>query len=259
MDVAVTTATKFLSCDNKLFIGMTSQLLVETTDAMLEVRLAVEDKNIDAIAKIDEMFAAKLDALETPDQVQMKLRCKYLQKAIRWSDLMGSIRFGELKLHSLLASALWQSGERGESMSHSALAEEPLVINERLSTVEKSKEKDVLFCRAVLVLLSTENLRDANTLSTSYIEGDKRNFDKLAAEFLSKEVKSKNYAIFCTCLLGICEREKKAGALYTWLLGKFQAHLQQQPELLPYTTKIGQTYFNIQPPPSMLKQMQIRG
>jgi len=84
----------------------------------------------------------------------------------------------------------------------------------------------------------------------------KRNFDKLASGFLSKDVKVKSYVIFCTSVLGICEREQKAGALYTWLLGKFQVYLQKTPEFLPYTTKIGQVYFNIQPPPSMFKQME---
>jgi len=256
MEVAGTVTTKLLSGNNSLLLGMASQLLLETADAMLEVRLEVNEKNLNEFYKMDEMFANGLDALPARDAIQDKQRCKYLAKALRWTDLMGTVRFGELKMHSALASAMWNAGDRAESISHSAFAEEPEVINERLSSVDKKGEKDLLLCRAVLTFLTAENLRDANALSDAFIKSDGRNFEKLATEFFAKEKKIKSFVIFCTSVLGIVEREQKAGALYTWLLGKFQGYLQRFPELLPFTSRIGQIYFNIQPPPSMLKQME---
>lgn len=291
MDIAMSSVQKLIaSCSSPsssssgsktiggVLIGMVSQLLVQTTEAMLEVRLSVNEESLGTIMSMDDLFYKQLSLLRSESaasgsnnderslseenaKIQLKQRCKYLQKAIRWSDFMGDVRYGHAQLHSLIATALWEVTEYGDSVSHSALAEEPAVINERLVKLDNDNEKDVLLCRAVLVMLTTENMRDANELCKLFIASEQgakssRNFDKFASEFLSKESKQKSYVIFATSVLGICEREKKAGALYTWLLGKFQAYLQKKPELLPYTTKIGQIYFNIQPPPSMLKQME---
>ena len=245
------------------YIGMASQMLVEATSAMLEVRLMANPDNVQNFAELDAMFTAALSNLSERDAIQEKQRVKYLQKAVKWSDLMGTVRYGDLKMNALLAEALWIVGGemRGDSVNHAALAEEPSIIVDRLMSCddlkEKEMERDILLTRAVLVFGAVENLRDANAILQQYMDADKsRDFDKLAAQFLSKEVKVKCHVIFCTSIVGILEREKKAGALYTWLLGKFQGYLQRNPELLPYTTKIGKIYFNIQPPPSMLSQME---
>uniref|UniRef100_A0A7S2K262 Uncharacterized protein n=1 Tax=Leptocylindrus danicus TaxID=163516 RepID=A0A7S2K262_9STRA len=251
------------SDNNVYFIGMASQILVEAASAMLEVRVPANFENIQKFVQLDAFFTTALSKLNERDAIQEKQRVKYLQKALKWSDLMGSVRYGDLKMNSLLADALWVVGGefRGDSVNHAALAEEPSIIVQRLMACDdaevKESERDVLLTRAVLVFCAVENLRDANAVVKAYMEADSsRDFDKLATDFLSKEVKVKSHVIFCTSVVGILEREQKAGALYTWLLGKFQGYLQRNPELLPYTTKIGKIYFNIQPPPSMLSQME---
>mmetsp|Transcript_23638 Transcript_23638/g.36477 ORF Transcript_23638/g.36477 Transcript_23638/m.36477 type:complete len:358 (-) Transcript_23638:42-1115(-) len=254
------------SDNNVYFIGMASQILVEAAAAMLEVRVPANFENIQKFVELDAFFTTALGKLNERDAIQEKQRVKYLQKALKWSDLMGSVRYGDLKMNSLLADALWVVGGefRGDSVNHAALAEEPSAIVQRLMACGddekeevKQSERDVLLTRAVLVFCAVENLRDANAVLKAYMEADpSRDFDKLATDFLSKEVKVKSHVIFCTSVVGILECEQKAGALYTWLLGKFQGYLQRNPELLPYTTKIGKIYFNIQPPPSMLSQME---
>lgn len=164
---------------------------------------------------------------------------------------------------------------QSHAITHYALAEQPLEIISKLHnmpnpTDEETKmghvcppcAREALLTRAILVFCTVENLRDATTLLQTYLkEIESRDLKELSKSYMSKtDKKSPSPVIFCSMLLEILKKDKKTGPLYTWLLKGFSnAELMKmyKPEILKgYTTKIGKTYFDIQPPPGMMSTLE---
>lgn len=165
---------------------------------------------------------------------------------------------------------------QSEAVTHFALAEKPMEILERLRTLpdptaQETKlhhvcppaRREALLTRSILVMVTMENLRDANALLRAYIDTiEKRDLEELKKSYMSKTDKklSPNHIVFLAMLLRIVQKDKKTGPLYTWLLKGFsQAELAKmyKPDILKgYTTKIGRIYFDIQPPPSMMATLE---
>mmetsp|Transcript_15753 Transcript_15753/g.21889 ORF Transcript_15753/g.21889 Transcript_15753/m.21889 type:complete len:400 (+) Transcript_15753:208-1407(+) len=163
---------------------------------------------------------------------------------------------------------------RSEAVTNMALAEQPNQIIEWLKTLpsptdEQTKmghqcppaDRDALLTRSLLLLCTIENLRDANTLLHGFIDSvEERPMDDLLKSYMSKDDgKSPAHVVFGSMLLRVCEKDKKTGPLYSWLLRSFKKEMDFmfKPQVIQsYTTKIGKVYFNIQPPPSMLSMME---
>jgi hypothetical protein len=165
-----------------------------------------------------------------------------------------------------------------DAVQHMALAEQPDQIVTWLATLPSPTEEEVavthtcppalrdsLLTRTVLLLVALENLRDANILVRAYCnrveEPSGRSMPALVKSYTSKDDgKAPSHVIFSCMLLRVCEKESTAGPLYTWLLRSFKKELEKLPKPqvgLGFTTKIGQKYFNIQPPPNMLNMVRI--
>lgn len=166
-------------------------------------------------------------------------------------------------------------GLRNEAVSHYALAEKVSIILEKLKslpapTAEEQtmghiclpSQRDALLTRSILVLLAIENLRDARTLASSFLEEveTSRTPAELKKSYLDKtDGKAPSHIMFICMLVRICEKDTKTAPLFTWLVRNFGAELgtMYDPEVIKtYTTKIGRVYFNIQPPPSMMSMME---
>lgn len=125
-------------------------------------------------------------------------------------------------------------------------------------------QRDALLTRAVLVLLSIENLRDATLLVRSYlssIEGPAgRTAEILSRSYLDKtDGVAPSHVMFCCMLLRICEKDAKTAPLFTWLVRNFGNELGTMvapDSIRAYTTRIGRVYFDIVPPPSMMSMME---
>lgn len=125
-------------------------------------------------------------------------------------------------------------------------------------------QRDALLTRAVLVLLSIENLRDATMLVRSYlssIEGTAgRTAEILTRSYLDKtDGVAPSHVVFCCMLLRICEKDAKTAPLFTWLVRNFGNELGTMvaaDSIRAYTTRIGRVYFDIVPPPSMMSMME---
>ena len=125
-------------------------------------------------------------------------------------------------------------------------------------------QRDALLTRAVLVLLSIENLRDATLLVRSYlssIEGPAgRTAEMLAGSYLDKtDGVAPSHVMFCCMLLRICEKDAKTAPLFTWLVRNFGNELSTMVAadgIRAYATRIGRVYFDILPPPSMMSMME---
>jgi hypothetical protein len=164
---------------------------------------------------------------------------------------------------------------QAHAITHYALAEQPQEIIAKLRSMPNPTEeetqmghvcppcaREALLTRAILVFCTVENLRDATLLLKTYLtEIESRDLKELSKSYMSKtDKKSPSPAIFCSMLLEILKKDKKTGPLYTWLLKGFsnsELMKMYKPEILKgYTTKIGRTYFDIQPPPGMMSTLE---
>jgi hypothetical protein len=267
-DIASDAVIKLL---HNTYIGMASQLANEMVDALTETQTASSPEIMSKVEMMDAVYKAALDEKKNQPDVPAeemerlhRAHATWLKKMIKYSSDFGSVRLGEKSLHLTAAHASWDVGDREDAVLHYALAEEPLLIAERLMSlppnppdapVSPAALRDALLSRAVLTFLSLENMRDANALVRAFIERDTtRDAKQLAVAYLDKEKKQPTHVTFCCALLRICETE--ATALYQWLLRSFSKELNLYPDLQPYTTKIGRIYFGIEPPPSMMSMME---
>jgi hypothetical protein len=164
---------------------------------------------------------------------------------------------------------------QSESVTHYALAENPIAILEKIKNLPDPTNaetkvnhicppsaRESLLTRAVMAFITMENIRDAHSLLTMYIDQvETRDLEGLKKSYMSKtDKRSPNHIVFLSMLLSIVRKDKKTGPLYNWLLKGFSnAELVKmyKPEMLKgYTTKIGKVYFDIQPPPGMLASLE---
>jgi len=230
-----------------------------------------------------------------------RLHKKFLKTLLGWSVILGDVAVGALEIHELIANHAWflsessdpvstvasaadddDAGEeftkdalQSESVMHYALAEKPDAILEKLRGLPAPTDKETkvnhtcppaaregLLTRAILAMITVENIRDAHTLLRSYIsEVETRDLETLKKSYMSKtDKKSPNHIVFLSMLLSIVRKDKKTGPLYTWLLKGFsnaELATMYKPEMLKgYTSKIGRVYFDIQPPPSMMATLE---
>merc|ERR1712151_249391 len=122
--------------------------------------------------------------------------------------------------------------------------------------------RDELLTRSILTFLSVENIRDAHALLREFlVEIDETAIENMKKSYMSKvDNKAPSHIIFNSMLISLCLKDKKTGPLYTWLLRSFSAselsHMYKPDVLKAYTTKIGHSFFNIQPPPDILSTLE---
>merc|ERR1712113_594298 len=155
------------------------------------------------------------------------------------------------------------------------MGEKPLIIYKYIKSLRKPGKVelcaghacspalcDELLTRSILTFLSIENIRDANILLREcLVEIDETTIESMKKSYMSKvDKKAPSHIIFNSMLITLCLKDKKAGPLYTWLLRSFSAseltHMYKPDILKAYTTKIGHSFFNIQPPPDILSTLE---
>lgn len=280
-------------------VSVASQLMTELVRALLECHIPCTDDWVTKLTTLSQAYVQALEGITSGDVERnrlSRLHLKFLRSALRWSDLCGLVRFGALGVHELVGNHSWRLsqidhssvddedddeqydynavGLKCEAVTHLALAENPLAIGALLQEQcpDPTKEelaaghdsppalRDVLLTRAILVLASVENLRDAHTLLQYYLKHHAKSEEELKVSYMSKtDGLAPNHAIFNSMLISICTKDEKTAPLFNWLLRSFQSELSKmyKPDLLKaYTTRIGRIYFNIQPPPSMLSTIE---
>lgn len=275
-------------------VSVTSQLLGLMADVLIETNTICTEELVNRLEKINVAYKKALKEgysinveKDKEEVVRLqRLHLLYLKKITRWSVDCGSIKYGHLKLHSLLGDQCWIVGcesydedkesnveMRADSITHFALAENTNSILALLKTLPKptasqeqmgrdggtAAERDCLLTRAVLVFITLENLRDANSLLRSYCNeiSHDRDFDTLTKSYMNKtDGFAPSHIMFSNMLLQVCEKDR-AGPLFQWLLRSFAQDLTtMKPDVKAYTSKIGRIYFGIMPPPSMLNMME---
>jgi hypothetical protein len=290
-DLCYTTSLSLLKQQR---ISVASQLLTLLVEVLRETQQAETPVWIDRLTELQrahetamEKEGAKMLAQES--QRLHRLQRDWLNLCCLWSSDIGTIKFGANALHHLLASQSWKLSTlltdddvnkeeimdlQCDAVQHMALAEDPMQIAAWLKTLpdptaEEIKTnhtcapalRDSLLTRTVLCMAAMQNLRDASTLVREYLNNiEKRTSEELTKSYTSKDDnKAPSHVIFCSMLLRVCEKEPKTGPLFSWLLRSFRKELDvlhKSQMVIGYTGSIGQVYFDIQPPPSMMNMVE---
>jgi hypothetical protein len=272
-------------------VSVASQLLTVLANVLRETHTAETDALLDQLHELNQTFQETMKGRDGLEANRLhRLQRDWLRRCLQWSSELGPMRFGALRLQQLLAEQCWhlstitdkdKETEEDElvelmtdAVTHMALAEKPEPIVDWLKTLPKPTDqetasghacppadRDAMLTRAVLCFCAVENLRDANTLVRLYLEKvEERTSEELTKSYTSKEDgKAPSHIIFCCMLVRICEKDARTGPLFAWLLRSFKRELDgfyKAQIVQSYTTKIGKTYFNIQPPPSMLNTLE---
>lgn len=291
-DLAYSSALKLLQ---KGRVSVASQLLQLLAEILRETHTAETEEWISRIVELHKAHenAIQTSTFSSTEEVTrlQRLQKNWLLLILKWSSELGMYQYGHNAVHELLANHCWitskdctsaTSEEQEEltelqcdAIQHMTLAEKPKVILEWLKMLPKPTGdeiksghecppalRDMLLTRSVLLFVAVENLRDANVLIRDYMnEIEERDIKELAKSYTSKDDGvAPSHIIFCCMLVRICEKDTRTGPLFQWLMKSFKRNeLDKFPKnnaIQSYCTKIGKIYFNIEPPPSMLRMME---
>lgn len=154
-------------------VSVSSQLLAELVKVLVETHTAYTEEWGAKFAKLDEAYRTALDADKKMDPAErgrlQRLHLQFLRKGLKWSNDLGSVRFGALDMHTLLGDHCWymscdqavvssdaekgpaksadteddeesdeeysEAGLRNEAVTHYALAEKTSLILEKLKSL----------------------------------------------------------------------------------------------------------------------------
>ncbi|EEC49864.1 predicted protein [Phaeodactylum tricornutum CCAP 1055/1] len=286
-DLAYSTSLNLLK---KNRVSVASQLLALLVQVLRETHTEETETWIARLVELQEAHSQAMEASSgsMPDQEANRLhrlQCDWLRACASWSSDLGTVKYGHNQLQQMLGEQCWklslmETDEeevmdlKCDAVQHMVCAEQPNMIVTWLETLPAPTDeetaqghtcppalRDALLTRALLLCCALENLRDANILIKAFIEKvENRDVKELSASYTNKEDgKAPSHVIFGSMLLRVCEKDSRTGPLFSWLLRSFKRELDRlhKPQVaLGYTTKIGKSYFNIQPPPSMLNMVE---
>uniref|UniRef100_A0AAV1UN74 Golgi to ER traffic protein 4 n=1 Tax=Peronospora matthiolae TaxID=2874970 RepID=A0AAV1UN74_9STRA len=170
----------------------------------------------------------------------------FLKNAVKWSAAKGARKRGDPELQLLLARAYCTAGDFPHAMKHFLHAENPDEMANALfqwSTRGYPSESDLYLARAVLQLLSLENLRDANKVYEAYVA-------KCQDAGRPVDLPLINFTRFLLLTL-----ERDALPLFQMLQERYAPALARDSSLKSYVDIIGQKFYGLQPPRSGLSSL----
>ncbi|KAG2763470.1 hypothetical protein JG687_00007924 [Phytophthora cactorum] len=198
----------------------------------------VDDAHKQRIRQIDAAFQSK-------PQFSADLAV-FLKNAVKWSAEEGARKRGDPELQLLLARAYRTAGDPTHAMKHFLHAENPQELADALfqwSTQGYPSESDLYLARAVLQLLSLENLRDANKVYEAYVT-------KCQSAGRPVDLPLFNFTRFLLLTL-----ERDALPLFQMLQERYAPALARDSSLKSYLSVIGQKFYGLQPPRSGLSSL----
>ncbi|KAL7546198.1 hypothetical protein ACHAWF_009548 [Thalassiosira exigua] len=135
-DVAYATSLALLEKSGR--VSVSSQLLAALVEVLNETRTACTEEWVGRFGTLDAAYRKALDADGSMAQDErgrlQRLHHQFLKKALKWSNDLGSVRFGPPGMHALLADHCWAMScdesvvgteeERAELAARAAAAEE---------------------------------------------------------------------------------------------------------------------------------------
>lgn len=198
----------------------------------------VDEANKDRIRRINAAF------VERPE-FSAEL-AGVLKVAVKWSAEKGSRKRGDSELQHLLALAYRQAKDFTHAAKHYLHAEKPVEFAAMLfewANEGYASELDLYLARAVLQLLSLENLRDANKVYEEFVAACKK-------ANKSTDMPLINFVRFLLLTL-----ERDALPLFQLLQERYAPALARDAALRSYLSAIGQKFYGLQPPRTGLSSL----
>lgn len=198
----------------------------------------VDDAHKQRIRQIDAAFVQK-------PQFSADLAV-VLKNAVKWSAAEGARMRGDPELQLLLARAYRTAGDFTHALKHFLHAENPQELADTLfqwSEQGYPSESDLYLARAVLQLLSLENLRDANKVHEAYVA-------KCKSAGRPVDLPLFNFVRFLLLTL-----ERDALPLFQMLQERYAPALARDNTLKSYLSVIGQKFYGLQPPRTGLSSL----
>ncbi|CEG38706.1 Uncharacterized conserved protein [Plasmopara halstedii] len=215
---------------------------IEMANLMISVYIdfhhPVDDAHKQRIRQIDAAFHSK-------PQFCADLTT-FLKNAVKWSASEGTRQRGDPELQLLLARAYQVVGDYPHAMKHFLHAENPQELADTLfqwSSHGYPNEFDLYLARAVLQLLSLENLRDANKVYEVYVA---------KCQNASRPVDLPLFNFTRYLLLTL---ERDALPLFQMLQDRYAPALARDASLKNYLDIIGQKFYGLQPSRSGLSAL----
>ncbi|EJK55197.1 hypothetical protein THAOC_25093 [Thalassiosira oceanica] len=109
VDVAYETSLALLSKSGR--VAVSSQLLAELINVLGETYTACDAEWVARFTKLDGAYRAALDGDENMSSEErgrlQRLHLLFLKKGLKWSNDLGSVRYGNRGMHSLLGDHCW--------------------------------------------------------------------------------------------------------------------------------------------------------
>lgn len=226
-------------------------LALMITKHYVDYTVMLSEETVSALIDLSQAFSPEgVPALSVEGHRE---HLRFLKTAVSWSsrqDVAG-FRHGHARLNALAAHAAAKTENYDVSFRFFTHSDDPTgaatVLFEYASRQTLSSEKSLVLTRAVLNYLVSENIADAVIV--------RRRFAQLAGwRSVADDMTTSGrddvppLANFCELVVKICQLESSASTLFTRLCDVYRLELNRDPSFAQQLTKIGQMYFQIQPP-----------
>lgn len=221
----------------------------------VEHKVPVDDSSISKFSALSSAFDSNPD--NQTDEAQRE-RLRFLKAALAWSStkdgsILGATRHGHPTLNTLVGHCSARVGDYKLSERAFVHSDDPkgyaLVLYQYSKEQTLQGEVGLVLTRAVLRYLLCENLNDAIVF--------RKRFSHLAGWIDVEEGGSVSgsgiaevpaLAKFCEILVQIVRLDATVAPLYNRICETYQPQLERDPQFADQVARIGQMYFNIQPP-----------
>eukprot|EP01082_Thalassiosira_pseudonana_P014101 g12249.t1 g12249 contig6:1546178-1547604(-) len=134
VEVAYSTSLALLSKSGR--VSVSSQLLMVLVQVLVETHTPCTDQWVERLVVLDVAYRTALDGDDTMDPAErgrlQRLHLLFLRRCLKWSNDLGSVKYGSLGVHALLGDHCWamscdeavvKTGEEKEAANNKASGE----------------------------------------------------------------------------------------------------------------------------------------
>lgn len=217
----------------------------------IDYSVPVTDESVSAFVAISDAFGDDTDLSEESHRE----RLRFLKAVSAWSSRedMGGFQHGHPRLNSLLGRSAARVGDYNLAQRSFIYSDDPIdgaaVLFDYASTVVLKSEQPLVLTRVILRYLLSENLSDAVSFRTKFAElAGWPSIDNASQASNTSADQVPPLANFCELLVKIVRLDTSAAPLFKRICSTYEPHLRRDESFSKQLARIGEMYFNIQPP-----------
>lgn len=215
------------------------------TKHFVDYEVPVNDENASVLLMLSDAYQT------TPLSDEGKReRLRFLKSAVSWSTKQSvqGFRFGYPKINTAAANAAADIGDYEAAQRWYVRSDDP--VGAAISMFKYAcdetlpSEIPLVLTRSVLAYLVAENIADAGVFRAKFAQLSA--WPSVSDGAASSD--SPPLANFCELLIKICQLETSAATLFRKIRSSYDSELSRDKNFAKQLTKVGQIYFDIQPP-----------